>query len=64
VDIEPGTYRTAEAVGSSCYWGISRSGSNGSDIIDNGIPGGGFPVVTLQAGQDFVNNRCGTFVKR
>jgi hypothetical protein len=64
VDVEPGTYRTARPVGSDCYWGIYRSGSNGSDIIDNGIPGGGHPMVTLSEGQDFVNNRCGTFVKQ
>jgi hypothetical protein len=64
VDIEPGTYRTAEAVTQQCYWGIYRSGSNGSDIIDNDIVNGGFPTVQLSEGQDFENNRCGTFVKQ
>jgi len=63
VDIEPGTYRTEQAVGSDCYWAILRTGSNG-DIVDNDIPGGGFPSVTLSVGQDFVNRRCGTFVKQ
>jgi hypothetical protein len=64
VDIEPGTYRTAEPVGADCYWEITTSGTNGSDIIENDIPGGGIPTVTLSAGQDFTHNRCGTFVKQ
>jgi DNA-binding protein H-NS len=64
VDVEPGTYRASQPVSSDCYWAITRSGTNGSDIIDNDIPGGGMPTVTLSAGQDFVNNRCGTFVKQ
>ena len=64
VDIEPGTYRTDAPVSGQCYWGIYRSGSNGSDIIDNDIVSGGFPTVTLSAGQDFENSRCGTFVKQ
>jgi hypothetical protein len=63
-DIEPGTYRTAAAVGSTCYWGIYRSGSNGGDIIENDIPGGGRPVVTLSAGQDFNSTRCGKWEKQ
>ena len=63
-DIAPGTYRAAAAVGSTCYWGIYRSGSNGSDIIENDIPGGGRPVVTLSAGQDFNSTRCGDWVKQ
>jgi hypothetical protein len=64
VDIEPGTYRTSEPVGSDCYWSITRSGTNGDDIIQNDIPGGGIPTVTLKEGQDFTNRRCGTFVKQ
>ncbi|WP_255769466.1 hypothetical protein [Pseudarthrobacter sulfonivorans] len=63
-DIEPGTYRAAAAVGSTCYWGIYRSGSNGSDIIENDIPGGGRPVVTLSPGQDFNSTRCGKWEKQ
>jgi hypothetical protein len=62
-DIEPGTYRTAQAVSDDCYWGIYRSGSNGDDIIENDIVSGGFPTVTLSVGQDFENNGCGTFIK-
>lgn len=63
-DVEPGTYRAAAAVGSTCYWGIYRSGSNGGDIIENDIPGGGRPVVTLSAGQDFNSTRCGKWEKQ
>jgi hypothetical protein len=63
-DVAPGTYRTAEAVTGQCYWGIYRSGTNGSDIIDNDIVNGGFPSVQLSEGQDFKNNGCGTFVKQ
>lgn len=63
-DIEPGTYRAAAAVGSTCYWGIYRSGSNGDDIIENDIPGGGRPVVTLSQGQDFNSTRCGKWEKQ
>ncbi|AIY01958.1 hypothetical protein ART_2359 [Arthrobacter sp. PAMC 25486] len=64
VDIEPGVYRTKSDVGSSCYWAILASGTNGDDIIANDIPGGGFPTVTLAAGQDFKSSRCGAWVKQ
>ncbi len=63
-DIEPGTYKAVAAVGSTCYWGIYRSGSNGGDIIENDIPGGGRPVVTLSPGQDFNSTRCGKWEKQ
>lgn len=63
-DIKPGTYRATDNVGSTCYWGIYRSGSNGDDIIENDIPGGGRPVVTLSPGQDFKSTRCGTWLKQ
>lgn len=63
-DIAPGTYRATADVGSSCYWGIYRSGSNGSDIIDNDLPGGGRPSVALSAGQDFKSSRCGNWQKQ
>ncbi|MGM9470832.1 hypothetical protein ACS5PJ_02365 [Pseudarthrobacter sp. YS3] len=63
-DIEPGTYRAAADVGSSCYWGIYASGSNGSNIIDNDLPGGGRPSVALSAGQDFKSSRCGKWEKQ
>jgi hypothetical protein len=63
-DIAPGTYRTSAAVTGDCYWSITKSGTNGSDIIENDIPTGGFPTVVLRAGQDFTNRGCGTFVKK
>ena len=63
-DIAPGTYRAAADVGSSCYWGIYATGSNGSNIIDNDLPGGGRPSVALSGGQDFKSSRCGTWEKQ
>lgn len=58
VDIEPGTYRATD-VSDDCYWAILVTGSNGSDIVENDIPGGGNPTVTLQEGWDFESSRCG-----
>ena len=63
-DIEAGTYRAAADVGSSCYWGIYATGSNGSNIIDNDLPGGGRPSVALNGGQDFKSSRCGKWEKQ
>jgi apolipoprotein N-acyltransferase len=64
VDIEAGTYKAKSSVGSSCYWAILTSGTNGDDIINNDIPGGGLPSVTLAAGQDFKSSRCGSWTKQ
>lgn len=64
VDIEPGTYRANADIVGSCYWGIYRTGSNGSDIVDNDNVSGGRPSVTLSAGQDFKSSRCGTWSKQ
>lgn len=64
VDLEPGTYRTNSDVTSGCYWGIYRTGSNGSDIVDNDIVTGGRPSVTLSVGQDFKSSRCGAWSKQ
>lgn len=64
VDVEPGTYRTAEPLSGYCYWAIYRSGTSGGDIVQNDGPEGGFPTVTLSEGQDFENDGCGTFVKQ
>lgn len=56
-DIEPGTYRTDNAVGDSCYYAwMSGTGSN-ADIVDNNIirgPG----TVTLRDGEIFEASRC------
>jgi hypothetical protein len=63
VDIEPGTYR-ATSVAADCYWAVLVTGSNGSDIVDNGIPGGGSPTVTVKEGQDFETTRCGEWTRQ
>lgn len=63
-NIEAGTYVAGKDVGSSCYWGIYASGTNGAKIIQNDIPGGGRPSVTLSDGQDFKTTRCGTWSKQ
>lgn len=62
-DVPAGIYKVTAAVGSDCYWSITKSGTNGSDIIDNGIPGGGLPKVTIKKGQDFETRGCGTWQK-
>lgn len=65
VDVEPGTYRTTEAVTTgTCYWGIYRTGSNTNDIVDNDIVTGGYPSVSLREGQDFTTSDCGTWDKQ
>lgn len=63
-DVRPGTYRTSDALGSDCHWKITAGGSNGSDILENDIPGGGYPVVTVQGGQVFTSAGCGTWAKQ
>jgi len=62
-DIEPGTYTTTNEVAGECYWSITKSGTNGSDIIENDIVKGGKPTVTLSEGQDFKTSRCGGWTK-
>jgi len=63
-DMQPGTYRVSAAVTDGCYWAITKSGSNGADIVQNDLPKGGFPQVTVKAGQDFKSERCGTWFKK
>jgi hypothetical protein len=60
-DFPAGNYQTTDAT-SDCYWSITNSGTNGSDIVDNHI-GGGHLFVTLKLGQDFETDRCGTWTK-
>ena len=63
VDIPAGTYRSS-GVTSMCYWAITKTGSNGSDIIANDLPSGGRPQVTLKKGQDFeTSEECGVWTK-
>jgi hypothetical protein len=60
-DFPAGTYRvTASVAGMDCYW-LKASDAEGSDIIDNGLPQGGRPQVTLKKGQWFTSERCGTW---
>ena len=64
VDVDPGTYRLAEAFdGDMCYWSIEKTGSNGA-LIDNDIVTGGRPSVTLKSGQDFRTQGCGPWDKQ
>lgn len=62
-DIPAGTYKVRDALTGMCYWGIYKSGTNQSDIVDNDIVSGGKPTVTLKKGQDFKSSGCGTWVK-
>lgn len=63
VDIPPGTYRVTAPVEEGCYWAITKSGTNGDDIIANDLVSGGRPTVTVRKGQDFETNDCGTWEK-
>lgn len=63
-DITPGTYVTDQAVGTRCYWAILKSGTNGRDIVNNDLPQGGRPTVTLTEGQDFKTSGCGTWTRQ
>lgn len=66
-DVPAGTYKVTEPIADpgvgGCYWAITKSGSNGGDIIQNDIPAGGRPKVVLRKGQDFSTQRCGTWAK-
>lgn len=60
-DVQPGTYRTRAAVGGTCYWEVDNASGG---IVKNDIVTGGFPTVTLSAGQTFVTERCGDWLKQ
>jgi len=64
-DAPAGTYRAATAVdpGANCYW-MKSSDAEGENIIDNDLPSGGRPQVTLKAGQWFTSSGCPTWVKK
>lgn len=61
-DFPAGTYRS-DGDFAFCYWEITRSGSNGQDIVANDNLEGGRPTVTLARGQDFQSQDCGTWTK-
>jgi hypothetical protein len=58
-DIEPGTYRAPGSSG--CYW-ARQSSPDETDIISNHY-GAGQVVATLNAGEFFRTDGCGTWVK-
>lgn len=63
-DVPAGTYKVRVAVEDDlCYWSITKTGSNGGDIINNGLGTKGRPSVVLKKGQDFETARCGVWVK-
>jgi hypothetical protein len=65
-DVPAGTYRTESNVGADgtmCYW-MKSTDSEGENIIDNDIPSGGRPQVTLKKGQWFTTRDCPTWVKK
>jgi hypothetical protein len=60
-DFPAGVYRvTTNVAGMDCYW-MKASDSEGNNIIDNDLPQGGRPQVTLKKGQWFTSERCGTW---
>lgn len=59
-DIEAGTYRATSPVGDDCYWEVKV----GDSIVQNDIPGGGYPEVTVTDGQQLKIYSCGTFAKQ
>lgn len=61
-DIEAGTYRANSQVSSQCYWEITVN--NGADIVQNDIPGGGYPQVTVSDGQQLKLQDCGTWSRQ
>lgn len=64
-DVKPGTYRTTTTIasGDGCYWEITKSGSNGRDIIANDNVTGGRPTVTLAKEQEFKTQGCGNWTR-
>lgn len=60
-DAPAGTYRTSEKIAGLCYWMKSRD-AEGSNIIDNDIPSGGRPQVTLKKGEWFTSKGCPEWV--
>jgi hypothetical protein len=62
-DLPAGTYRTARPVAAGCYWALTATGSQGTQVLDDDAPAGGSPTVQLGEGQDFENDGCGLFVR-
>lgn len=64
-DVPAGTYKVNANIGAdgTCYWSITKSGSNGGDIVQNDLVQGGRPKVTIKKGHDFTTRDCGTWTK-
>ena len=64
-DVPAGTYRAASAVvdGDLCYW-LKSSDAEGEKILDNDIPTGGRPQVTLKKGEWFKSQGCPDWIRR
>lgn len=64
-DVRAGTYRAVTAIpaGSTCYWAKS-SDAEGKNILDNGLPTGGRPQVTLKKGEWFTSQGCPDWAAR
>jgi hypothetical protein len=61
VDMEPGTYKVDKDIfGKSCYLKIYTAGSNLEDLLEIENYTRGTPYATLQIGEEFYNNGCGT----
>jgi hypothetical protein len=61
IDMEPGTYRVDKDIfGKSCYLKIYTAGSNLEDLIAIENYTRGTPSATLEVGEEFYNNGCGT----
>jgi hypothetical protein len=58
-DVPAGTYRAVAEVGEGdlCYW-LKSADAEGEKIIDNGVPTGGRPQVTLKKGEWFTSQGC------
>lgn len=62
-DVPAGVYRATEPVDGLCYW-LKSKDAEGTQIIDNDIPAGGRPQVTLKAGQWFKSQGCPQWVAK
>lgn len=64
-DIDPGTYKSTTPVEEdNCYWAITKTGSNGDDIVSNDFGVKGSLTVVLESGHDFESANCGTWTKQ
>jgi len=61
-DIKAGRYRTVDTVSDGCYWEITADEGSG-DIVQNDLPTGGRPTVSLENGQQFTTKDCGDWAR-